>query len=174
MNIIRFAFSAAIVLAGGTAATACAGGGSLSIEEYFQKVEATSNDGRQKEDAAQPTEEETANLTLEQQKQTGIDFLTSIAEINEDTIDEIDNLNPPDDVEGAHNRLVAEGRDLAKTFRDFAEEAKGTSPEGIGDFFNSQVFVESTFAPFDEACFALQKIADDKDISVNLNCAPEG
>ncbi len=154
-------------------AAACGGGGSLSAEEYFEKLEAIGNEAQEKEDAAQPSEEEAANAAPEEQKQTGIELLNSFAEINQDAFDRADGLNPPDDIRQTHDDFIAAGRDLVQKFEDLADQAEDVPPEGIEDFFNSQVFVEPTFAEFDEACFALQKIADDSGIGVDLACAPE-
>ena len=171
--IVRLVFPAAMVLAIGAMAVACGGGGSLSAEEYFEKLEAIGNEAQEKEDAALPSEEEAANPAPEEQKQTGIELLNSVAEINQDAFDKADGLNPPDDIRQTHDDLIAAGRDLVQKFQDLAGQAEDIPPEGIEDFFNSQVFVESTFAPLDEACFALQAMADDREIEVNLHCAPE-
>ena len=154
------------------AAAACGGGGgkSLSAEDYFKKVEAISNEAIEKESAAAPSDEEAANLTPEELKQRGIEFLSAAATITEDAIQKVEALEVPDDLRDGHDDLVAAGNDLAKTYRDLADEAQDVAPEDIEDFFNSKVFAESTFAKFDEACSGLEKLAGDKGIEVDLNC----
>ena len=160
----------AVVLALG----ACGGGGErLSAEDYFKKLEAISNDTSEKESAVQPSEEETANQTPEELKQTAIEFLNSTAAILEEGAKKAEDLNPPDDIQGAHDNAVQRLKGEAKTFRDFAIELKNVPPEGVEDFFSSKVFVKSTFTPFWLACLALQKIADDRSIDADLRCTEE-
>ena len=173
MARILLVFSlAAVVL--GMLAVACGGGGALSAEEYFNKLEAIANETQEKESSAQPSEEDSASLTPDQVKEQGIEFLDSSATINEDALQKVEDLDPPDDLQEAHDRLVAAESDMATRFRDFADEVRDVPPEGVEDFFNSQVFVESTFADFDAACSALQDLADGKNIDVDLNCEPDG
>ena len=173
MARILLVFSlAAVVL--GMLAVACGGGGALSAEEYFNKLEAIANETQEKESTAQPSEEDSASLTPDQVKEQGSEFLDSSATINEDALQKVEDLDPPDDLQEAHDRLVAAESDMATRFRDFADEVRDIPPEGVEDFFNSQVFVESTFADFDAACSALQDLADGKNIDVDLNCEPEG
>ena len=154
------------------AAGACGGGGgkSLSAEEYFKKVEAIGNESTDKQNAAAPSDEEVANLAPDELKQRGIEFLNAEAVIFDDAMKKVEDLNPPDDIQDAHDALVEKGNALGGTFRGFANEAKDVPPEQIEDFFNTKVFAESTFAPFDEACSALQRIAEGKNIDVDLNC----
>jgi hypothetical protein len=154
-------------------ANACGGGGGLSAEQYFQKLQAIVDETVQKESAAVPSEEEAANLTLDEQKQARIEFLTSFVSINEEATGRVENLNPPDDIQDAHDDLVAAAKELTSTFRDLADQAQDIAPEDIEDFFNTQVFGAFTSAEFDEACSAVQDIADDKGIDVDLNCEPE-
>ena len=175
MNIIRFAFSAAIVLAIGAVAAACDGGGSLSAEEYFAKLKSISDEAAEKESALQPSEEEAANFTGETEKNFAIEFLDSAAAIMEDAFAQIEDLNPPDDIKDAHDEFVRTGKERAETFREFADQAGdiAAETEAIDEFFNTKVFVQSTFAPADEACSALQEIADAKEIDADLSCEAE-
>ena len=165
---------ATALLALGAVAVGCGGTEALSAEEYFNKLEAIANETQEKESAAQPSEEDSASLTPDQVKEQGSEFLDSSATINEDALKKVEDLDPPDDLQEAHDRLVAAEDDMATRFRDFAAEVRDIPPEGIEDFFNSQVFVESTFADFDAACSVLQDLANGKNIDVNLNCEPEG
>jgi hypothetical protein len=170
----RYLAIAATLLTLGAVAVGCGGTEALSAEEYFNRLEAIANETQEKESAAQPSEEDSASLTPDEVKERGAKFLNSSAAINEDALKKVEDLKPPDDLQEAHGRLVAAEDDMAKRFRDFAAEVRDIPPEDVEDFFNSQVFVESTFADFDAACSALQDLADDKDIDVDLSCEPEG
>jgi len=167
------AVAAAVLLVGGIIG-ACGGTSTLSAEEYFTKLEAIAKETQEKESAAQPSEEDSANLTPDEAKAQGIQFLDESAAINEDALKKIEDLHPPKDLQEAHDRLVAAEGDLAKRFSDFAAQVRGLPTEDVEDFFNSQVFVQATFADFDAACSALQARAAGKSVDVNLNCEPEG
>ena len=152
--------------------TATCGGGSkrLSAEEYLQKVQSIAETSSDEENAAFPSEGESANFSPEEGKQAGIDGLRSIASITEDAIKQVDDLKPPEDLQQAHDALVEEGNSLAQSFRDLADQAEDVPPDGIGDFFNTEVFVEATFASFDEACSALQDLGAEQGVEVDLHC----
>jgi len=162
------------LLALGAVAVGCGGTEALSAEEYFNRLEAIAKETQEKDSAAQPSGEDSASLTPDEVKEQGIAVLNSSAAINEDALKKVDDLDPPDDLQEAHDRLVAAESDMATRFRDFAAEVRNIPPEGIEEFFNSQVFVESTFADFDAACSALQDLANGKNIDVDLNCEPDG
>lgn len=152
-------------------AAACGGGSKrMSAEDYLQKVQTIAETAIEEETAAFPSEEELANLSPEERKQAGIDSLRSVASINEDAIKQVDDLKPPEDLQQAHDALVEEGNSLAQGFRDLADQAEDVPPDGIDDFFNTQVFAEATFAPFDEACSALQDLGAQQGVEVDLHC----
>ena len=163
---------AAVIL--GMLAVACGGGGALSAEEYFSKLEAIAKETQEKESAAQPSEEDSASLTPDEIKEQGTKFLDSLATINEDALKKVEDLDPPDDLQEGHDRLVSAEGEMATRFRAFADEVRDIPPEDIEGFFGSQVFVESTFADFEAACSALQSLAEGKNIDVDLSCEPEG
>src|SRR3990170_1661097 len=101
---------ATALLALGAMAVGCGGTEALSAKEYFNKLEAIANETQEKESTAQPSEEDSASLTPDQVKEQGIEFLDSSATINEDALQKVEDLDPPDDLQEAHDRLVAAGR----------------------------------------------------------------
>jgi hypothetical protein len=152
-------------------AAACGGGSKrLSTEDYLQKVQSIAETATEEENGAFPSDEESANLSPEEKKQAGIDGLRSFASITGDAIKQVDDLKPPKDLQQAHDALVEEGNSLSQSFGDLADQAEDVPPDGIDDFFNTQVFVESTFAPFDEACSALQDLGAQQGVEVDLHC----
>jgi len=152
-------------------AAACGGGSKrLSAEDYLQKVQSIAEASSDKENAAFPSEEESANLSPEEQKQAGIDGLRSFGDIIGDAIKQVDDLKPLKDLQQPHEAFIEEGNSLAQKFRDLADQAEDVTPDGIEDFFNTQVFVEATFAPFDEACSALQDLGAQQGVEVDLHC----
>ena len=164
-------FAIALAVAITTFAAACGGGAkTLSAAAYFDKLQAIADETNQKETDAQPAEEESADLSPEELKAQAVDFLGAQAAILDDAVQQVDALKPPGDVRSQHDAFVAGINDLANSFRDFAGQAADVRPDQIEDFFNTEVFSQETFATFDETCSALEQVATDKGIDVNLNC----
>jgi len=143
---------------------------SPSAEDYFKKLGAITEDVKAMETAAQPSETAIANLSPDQFKQTGTDFLNTVITILAGATAQVKDLQPPQDLQGEHDTLVKELDKLVTTLRNFADEAKSVPASGIKDFFQTKVFTQSTSASFDAACSALQTAAGSKNIDVNLNC----
>ena len=157
---------AIIALAG-----ACGSGSkALSSAAYFGKLQELANETDQKEMDAQPSEEESANLSPDGIKAQAVDVFSAEAAILDDAAKQVDALKPPADARDQHAAFAAALNDLAGKFRDFAGQAADLPPEQIEDFANTEVFSQATFAAFDETCSALDLVAKDKGIDVALNC----
>lgn len=161
----------ALAVAAIALAAACGGGSkALSAGAYFGKIQDIADETKQKETDAQPSEEESASLSPDELKAQAVGFLGAQAAILDGAVKQIDALKPPADVRNEHDAFVTALTDLAGKFRDFSAQAADLSPEQIEDFFNTEVFSQATFASFDETCSALEQVAKDKSIDVDLNC----
>ena len=106
-------------------ATAAGGGEELTLEEYFQQVQAT--------------------------------------------FDDMSDIDPPADVEDAHNELLVAVTDLAEAYADLDVE----SLSGLGDLLSqllSPGLIEATERLLN-ACSELQGIASDNSIDLDLACS---
>lgn len=157
-----------LLLALGTTAVACGDGG-LSLDEYFQRVdeldEATDAQLEELQDAFPGAYEQPAPTR---------DFFNAALPIFTHFVDALDEIDPPSEVEDAHNEAVASGRAFTEALEDFADRLAGveTSSE-LEDLF-SELDEDPEFTAaeerFDAACFALQDIADANDIEIELDC----
>ena len=158
-----------LLLVLGTLAAACGGDG-LTLEEYFQQLEALDQDAEAGIEALELPEEFASE---EEQVAAFQDFFAASVPIIAEFVDAIDDLEPPAEIEDAHEEAVDSGR-------DFVTEAEELTNE-LADVGSSSELVEVFDAPeyeaasdrFDQACFALQDIADANGIDVDLTCEDE-
>ena len=155
-------------------ATACDGdGGGLSLEEYFQQADELQNQAdaqfAEQESGEGPEEgasEEEIAAFARQSIESSTDILSDAAEAFGD-------LDPPSEVEDAHARLVealSDGADAIQAVADDLPDALSMADlEGLDARFDSEG-LNDAFMRLDEACVALQTIADDNSIDVDLEC----
>ena len=180
MKFFALSVTALVFLAFGVIASACGddGGGGLSLEEYFQQVDASFEDRDQQvqalgEGASLPddaSEEDIASYLRDQ--------FEELASITSDWRSQVDELEPPSEAEDAHNELLVALEEVLALFEGAADEVPATlSLEEAGQYdpFPGGEGTES-FTRLDEACAALQTIADDNSIDADLACegAEEG
>jgi len=166
--------AAALVLAFGTVAVACGGGNGdgLTLEEYFQRLEALSTDNDQRGVALFESfgeefssEEEQIRATQEFWKE----FLVLLGQF----VNGLDDIDPPAEAEAAHEESVDAGAVMLKAYQELVDqmaEAESVSElaEGFGD-----IELGASSDRFEQACVALQGIADANGIDVSLNCGDE-
>jgi hypothetical protein len=168
---------AAVLLGVSGIAVACGGGGEerLSAEEYFQKLQTISDD----------LEKQGATLDSEFQAAVGSEtgdevdvgavqrVLAEGGTAFRRALDDLENLTPPSNVENAHRAFVEQVRvrtDLIESLADRAAEAGSASDlqEVFAEFESPELEAEAT--RFSDACRALEGLASDNGIQVQLNC----
>jgi hypothetical protein len=167
-KLIVFSLIAATVLALGAAAGACGGGGEeLTLEEYFQKMQAISAEAVQETEALDEKFE-----ALEEDDFGGLrDLFAANTAITADTFGDMDDIDPPGEVEDAHIEFVDAGEDVAELMEGFGDDlADVDSTSELEQAFERVVGLEAASARIDTACAALEKIAAENDISVDLDC----
>ncbi len=154
-------------------AAACGGGGGkeLTLQEYFQRLDAIAKDADARFQAGPFTTigDETATL------QTRIDALRKALpeaiSINKDAQSKLEELKPPAQAQANHDELVAALKAEIKAFEDSIGPAKDVKSESdFNDFFSDNK-VDVAAQRFTDACNAAQKMATDNNISVDLKCA---
>jgi UDP-N-acetylglucosamine enolpyruvyl transferase len=168
---------AALLLAVGAIAAACGGNGNgeLTIEEYFEGLQAIADDVDERGQALEsdferlfdPATSESDSIEAAQ------NFFNGSASIFTDGISDLENLGPPPEVGDAHNEFVEAAKGIGDAFQDFAERAGDI--ESVADV--QEMFAEfgtPEFAAveqrFEAACKALEGIASDSDIELDMNC----
>ena len=166
LRLLPLALVAGLLLAFGAFAAACGGEDSLTLEEYFQQVDALIDNTAEQSNAL--GEEPFAGLdALEEQIEASRSFYFGFAAITATFRDAIRDIDPPAEVEDAHNALVEAADDF--------EQASGDLIDKL-DEVTSQADFDAAFAALntpEEACSDLQGIADENGIDVSLNCALE-
>jgi hypothetical protein len=154
-------------------ALACNGVGErLSLEEYFQRVEevGTSAQSAYGRETVAPladdaTEEDAARFARET-------IMRSVSVLGE-ARDSLDGLNPPSEVEKAHDRFVeALGKEVSatKAVADRLPDALSVFElQGLEKQFDTPE-LNDAYAQEKETCKELQAVADENEIDVDLQC----
>ena len=152
------------------------GGGGLSLEEYFQKVDEVqenndatfaTQEASQGEPAADASGEELAALLR--------DSITASADTLRDTASKADDIDPPDEVAGPHADIVAAINASVAALDDMADAIPDTvtlADMEQGTFFDNEE-LNAAFDSLATACNTLETIAADNGITVDLNCDEE-
>jgi hypothetical protein len=139
-------------------------GDPMTLEDYFADLDKADQDVSDRFDEVTQSLGSSPDLAQVQQEYPGVlDAIDTFLQFIED-------LKPPTDVEDVHNDLV----DALATYRDEFSNANdsiqsASSLEEAGQAFGEE-YGAATQA-FDEACLAVQAVADDAQIDVTLGCA---
>ena len=172
-RLVPLALIATLVLAFGTIAAACGGGGeALTLEEYFQEVDGLIDNVADEAEAI--GEEAFADLDLsaplEEQIEAWRSFYSGYQAVTEQFSEGMRELDPPAEVEDAHNALVEAADDFAQASGDISDKLAEVATQA--DFVAASAAFGELGNP-EEACSDLQGIADENGIDVSLNCALE-
>ena len=165
------ALIAALLLTIGAIAAACGGGGdgdSQTIGQYFERLEtlAASFDDRGTE--LEEGFDITADTSDDELIELSRDFLRGGLTVLEDFVDDLDGLDPPAEAADAHDTAVDAGKAAIAALQDVVDRFDDVeSAADLAGLFED-AFADSE--SFSEGCFALQEIADDIGISVDLQC----
>ena len=161
-----------LLLALGTIAGACGGGEKLTLDEYFQELEAILDESVEKNDALAPD----FAKEFEERDFEGLrEVYDRSLENNRDAFDErMDDIDPPAEAEDAHNELVEAGSAFWDILEDFVDQLEDV--ETITEFEAAVKAMDDAWAdgPAERiaaACSAVEEIATDNDIDADLNCS---
>lgn len=165
----------ALVLGISSLAAACGGGEEgLSVEEYFQQLQTISDD-LEKQGATLDSEFEAAfgSETGEVDVDAVQRVLSDGASAFRGALDDVEDLEPPSEAADAHGAFVEQVRartDLMESLADRVAEAESASDLGevFAEFEGPEL--EKEAVSFSDACRALERLAADNGIQVQLNC----
>ena len=163
-----------LLLSFATLAAACGDDGeTLTLEEYFQRLDAVDNEA---DERGQALEDEFPQA-FEEPKPTQ-EFINSLTALVRDFVDSLEQIDPPAQVEDAHNDAAAAGTDFAQVLEEAAPQIEGVESaseleEMLGDLFAEDSEFAAADEQFTNSCVALQQIADDNEIDVDLECEEE-
>ncbi len=148
---------------------------SSTLEDYFRRLDELNDEfGRRSVDLEAQIDKDIAAITTDAE---AIDlmgpFLTDTANVLEDFIDALDELNPPPEVEETHDAVVTAGRRTVDAFRGLlGDVAAADSAAGIETLL-SDPGLQDEIAAFNQTCSQIQAVADESGIAVDLNCGQE-
>ncbi len=152
------------------AASACgggdgSGGDELSLEQYFEEV-ASIIESLEERTATldQPLEREFDSEA--EQIEASRDAFATVLPVFEDFVNDLDGLNPPVEVEDAHDELLAGLGDLVGGVEELIDQLEGI--ESASEFSDLLLAPDSAFGSavgkLAAACLQLETIADDNGI----------
>lgn len=145
-------------------AAACGGGGSdsLTLEEYFDEIEALDkrfNEDSDALDAAFNSDD------LDEIKGAFEDGAANVEEF----VNELDSIDPPDEVQEAHDEAVSAGGELVTAFKAMSDDVQNV--ESVDDLVSLNTDDAAAASErFTAACFDIQQVATDNEIEVTLSC----
>jgi hypothetical protein len=156
--------------------SACGGGSAdePTLQEYFERVQQLSADADGK---SEEIDEEYAHLFDGTDEEFGPEsreeyerYFRAQLDPLDDLADGLSGVDAPSDVSDEHDRLVAVFKDIRGSYETFIDEIGGVDTnEDLAEVFFSNDFIAAA-SEFEAACKNLQAIADDRDISVDLEC----
>jgi hypothetical protein len=165
---LALSLGATLLLALGTIAAACGGSNQeLTLEEYFLRFEEL-GDRTGEQLAALLAKLEVEPETEEERLAIFQDWFAASLQVQRASLDELDDINPPPEVEDAHQELLNARAALMDTFADLFGSLESESElEAVflaapdGQLIAAQ---ERNF----EACSSLQQIADANGFDVSV------
>lgn len=172
--------AATIVLAIAALGAACSvigldGGGTLSLDEYFQQLDAIQNEN----DATFATQEASAEEPSEDASGEELasflrDSFTQSADTLHDSGSKAADLEAPDEAADLHDDVVAAINAGADALDEVADSIPDTLTleelENSGDTLFGDEAVNAAFEDLAVACNALEDLAAENDITVDLAC----
>jgi hypothetical protein len=171
MRLLFAAGAMGLLLAFGVVAGACkngggSGGDALTLEEYFQQLDEAENGFREKDGPLNDQLSALDDSTVDQAP----DLLEQVQEAINEFVDALEGIEPPDAAATAHQETVAGFQQLSGLFEEALPQVKdATTLEEAFAPFSTDEFM-SISDSLDGTCAALQGVADDNDITVDLGC----
>lgn len=162
-----------ILVACGGAAPSPEATGALSLEDYFEGVEAAlARSEATPLDAPFPGEVlEDPAATLDEKKQAVKEFISAHLKVSEKLVADLESLDPPPEVEDAHQDFVLGFKGSLLLLEDFRDKELDAieSDADLTPMTVDEAFAKAFASP--DACEELQTIAQSNNIDVQLNCS---
>ena len=178
MKLGLFALPGAFLVAIAFLIVGCGGGtDTLTLEEYFAEYQAIDADVDAEIDALfADYPEDGDDLTNDANLPFFKDLVAAFPRIMGDFLGRLNGLEPPADVEDAHNDLVGAGEDLLLAFEEGADVL--SEAETVAEFSTLEAelepAIEAATTRFNDACLAVVEIAEANNIAVTITCEDDG
>ncbi len=164
--------AAAMLLTFGAFAAACGGDGGPSLEEYFSEIEPITDDLVARRAALQPEASAARDPAASEEESSAAAqrLFEGTATIYSDSSHGLGGIDPPAEAEDAHIELVVGFAAVEAECHDAADgAAEVESRSEITELLRGCESVDA-FARVRAPCRALEDLAEDNGIQVNLNC----
>ncbi len=144
---------------------ACGGESEISLEDYFQQVEAILIESDQEEAAL-----ETRFPGAFEEGPATADFFDAVVDLRREANARLADIDPPAEAKDAHDQLVSDTDLLLAAAEDFAERVRPakTASELEQVFETETPAFEAAQNRMEHSCSSLQAIADRNGIEVDL------
>lgn len=168
MKARRFVMGTAIAT---LIAAGCSGGSELSLDEYFTKLneiqvpfeQGSQDRAAEAESSMQSVSSESEALPLLKR------YLEETVTATDDLVTELETINPPSEVKSGHANFVSAMKDIRDATTGVIDRFdEFGSVDEVVQFLTTDLADVGQRA--DDACRALQAVADDNDIDVGLSC----
>jgi hypothetical protein len=142
-------------------------GSELSLEEYFQELQALDEEFNEQADAAfEGVGDEPEMSEVEA-------ALGELSGLISDFAGGIEDLSPPEEAQEAHDAAVEAGNATADAYDSLADAAGDA--ESIDELFTGEAgqAAQEALDQFTTACLDLQQIADENSVEASLNCGDD-
>lgn len=151
-------------------AAAC-GDGELTLAEYFQKLEATQDENSARDAAFEAKPTPGPQSTGEELAAYLRDFFNNRVDVDNATLDALNKLDPPAEVEDEHNEFVAGVTGTREVFQRALDQIPDSlSLDEADKLFTDFASPGPAGQRVKDACLALRKVADDNNVQTNLTC----
>lgn len=166
----------AMVVAYATVTLTCRGGEELTLEQYFAQLKQINDE--MSEDSEELSEQLGAAMGSAFEAEEAADayreFIVGIATTMRDYHDGLSEIDPPDDVSHAHEEILASAADSLACLEEAVQRSRDTT-SAYGTLkllfeISEDPDISAAGQRSEEACLALQSIADANDIEVDLEC----
>lgn len=170
---MKLLLTAAIAALTAILAVACTGDSktdTLTLEQYFGELERIGDDAQAAIDEVE-FPDVAANASFEESRDALAQFFGASADIAGDAVDDIRGLDPPGEVEDEHDRYVDALESIPSISDDLQQRIhEAQSEDEYAEIVGTDDPFEEVGDEITEACDALQQIAEDNSIEVDLQC----
>lgn len=140
---------------------------SSELTDYFQDLDDAENDFRAAQDARGA---EFAALGDTTPVEDAVDLISDLRNAVDDFVGKLEDIDPPAEAAAPHEETIAGFQVVSDTIGDALDAAdSGATTIEVLDFFETPEALEAQTA-LDATCNALQQIATDNGIDVDLGC----
>ena len=170
MRYLRNAWALVLLSLLAAAGGACAGSDQMSVEEYLERMQALEDASAERSEPLEAEFEQlfAAGVSLEERAKGSQRFFTeALGQIEESVVD-LRALDPPAEVAGFHDEFVQGFSEAAAATRDAVDLLDEVSSEAeLTAVFTGYV---SAFVPLEAPCLAMEDLASDRGIELDMDC----